>query len=181
MWTSGWTLHSRKRHGRSQREVNNTAQCANGTICAVWCRFTLAAVGWRLLYKGQNGKMIRESERIWKEAVVAYGGTVHGRDWGQPLKTLVWRMDRPGFESSISEHRATPYRWSVGWYRRYRAPYCFHLHGGACAWRKGRQADIPSARKQIPHILWNPKVHYRVHYSQPFVPIMWQMNSVLSL
>jgi len=39
-----------------------------------------------------------------------------------------------------------------------------------------RKADRFSAGQEIPHILWNPKVHNHVHKSLPLAPVMNQTN-----
>jgi len=40
------------------------------------------------------------------------------------------------------------------------------------------EADSHSAIQEIPNLLWNPKVHYRVYNSLPLVIILIQMHPV---
>ena len=57
--------------------------------------------------------------------------------------------------------------WCGAWYVSWVVcPYCVH----------GAQSFL--ATQEIPHILWNPNVHYRIHKWAPSVPVLSQLDPV---
>ena len=50
------------------------------------------------------------------------------------------------------------------------------LFGNSMEQIPSREASRFSASQEVPHILWNPKVHYHIHQSPPTLPVLSQIN-----
>ena len=64
-----------------------------------------------------------------------------------------------------------PFNFHLCWLENTILTYCMEQNP---SW----EADRSSASQEIPRILWNLKVHYCIHNSQPPVPILSQLDSV---
>ena len=56
--------------------------------------------------------------------------------------------------------------------------HCIYLLTYSIQQSPSWEANRFAASQEIPHILWNPKVHYRLHKCSPTVPILSQLDPV---
>jgi hypothetical protein len=92
------------------------------------------------------------------EALLTTGVTVAGAMYGGRLRSKNWK--------DIHEVSISVVELYTNWH-----------HRDNSSWEAASCVDT----QELPKILWNPKVHYRVHESTPLVPILSWINRIPTL
>jgi hypothetical protein len=97
------------------------------------------------------------------------------------LNKTSWRWVGSWRQSSMVTDLDVRWRWAVSYcceYKEDSAPESLSITNFTEQKSPSWEANSYSASQEIAHLLWNPKVHHRVHKSPPLVPVLIQMRTV---
>jgi hypothetical protein len=136
------------------------APCHQHLSCHYWKHFTISTSVFRTLYVLCTPPTGNQLTLVWHPSHTKIKS--HWVQWHLtifPVMTYSWSP-----LMAVWQHRYSRLGWSLLTYSMEQSP----------SW----ESNQFSANEEIPHILWNPKVHYHVYKSQPPVPILSQINPV---